>query len=1280
MQNAKTKILPKCQPRTQCLRGAIVGSATFALASAVASANDVACIGDPHWDTFIKSTLNDSPPSGSGVVWALGVHDDILYVGRAVNPPVTKWNGNTWQDLAPLSPFLPRAIGSYNGDLIVGGDFGEERIFRWDGASWQSLGGGVSSSVVSMTKWDGNLVVGGTFLSAGGQTVNRIARWDGETWHPFIDSDTGVVGMNGTVWALTVWNGDLYAAGQFGSAGGKPISAIARWDGRESRWEPLGGGFANAILALAIHDGDLVAGGFFTQTADCWCDEICCGFGDCCHDKVEACDGCLPVGTTFGGSCVGNCGSAAVGETVFANRVARWDGLSWHPLGEGVDDVVETLAVYGDDLYAGGWFSSAGSTDANLIARWDGNTWHDIELSSFAGGTLHVRDLTEFRDGLVTGGVFFHSTPNSSAQNLIEYRQCLADSDGDGIRDDWEVNGIPYTAVDGTEMRYPLPKADPMRKNLWVEVDSMPGFELSDEAINGDPSISCVKGGTASETTGNCGLQFAFDNAPVDNPDGSTGIILHIHRDETTPLPHVPELPLEGVLPSDSCWPADFDELRANHFGTKEEREDPSGEALLEAKAKAFRYAIIVDRPEPVVVVDGVPDYRCLGVAPMPGDDLVLYFGVKTFNPAEQAGLFMHEFGHSLGLNHGGGDDVNGKPNHPSIMNYVLTFPYGWNDDFWRLDYSRVGNEELVDLQEWCLHEPDGLGASTGFYKDFWMPFGADGVVDWHCDAEIPKDPDDLIRMIRYVLLNGQPADWSGKDTMWPDCEFSFCVEQDLNYVKGPLQNPDVELPTKDSPNETLYAHNDWAFVANNLATQAVQGSAAPLSVLPHNDLTPAAFDWVNENFPTPPEPKHPKIPEPPCDQWSDLAGGAGGFVRSLAVYNGELIAGGSFTTAGGETVNNIARWDGLSWKPLESGGQIGVNGAVRSMIVHQGELIVGGQFTTAGGQTVNRIARWDGSSWEPFVVDDWIGMEGPVLALAVYDDDLVVAGNFWFVGGFEDENLFKYIARWDGSSWHPFGEKGSYGTQWEINALTIYEGDLVAGGFFSFAGGVPANKIARWDGSTWHPFISSGKVGVTFFEVFSLGTYDSDLIAGADLDFLTDGGPVLDGIARWDGEAWHPLNSGVDGKVFAVTEYNGDLIAGGYFLTAGGQSANRIARWDGSDWYPFIVDVDVGTSGGIEALATQDDVLIAGGFFSLAGGATVENVARWRDCTPKVQPCPADLTGSGGVTVFDLLELLGQWGPCPARPAPCPADLDGNGNVNVFDLLDLLGQWGACP
>ncbi len=218
---------------------------------------------------------------------------------------------------------------------------------------------------------------------------------------------------------------------------------------------------------------------------------------------------------------------------------------------------------------------------------------------------------------------------------------------------------------------------------------------------------------------------------------------------------------------------------------------------------------------------------------------------------------------------------------------------------------------------------------------------------------------------------------------------------------------------------------------------------------------------------------------------WGPLGSGLSGTVAAVTVYNGELIAGGFFTGAGGGVCNRIARWNGGAWQPLE----LGMSAAVHALTVYNGELIAGGAFTTAGGVTCNYIARWDGSAWHPL----GSGMGPFVYALAVYNGELIAGGRFTSAGGVP----CNHIARWDGSAWHALGSGIGGGWNPCLLALTVYNGELIVGGYdFTIAGGVPCNYIARWNGSNWQALGSGMDTTVWALAVYPPAA--GELIAGA--------------------------------------------------------------------------------------------------------------------------------------------------------------------------------------
>src|SRR5262249_53791401 len=158
---------------------------------------------------------------------------------------------------------------------------------------------------------------------------------------------------------------------------------------------------------------------------------------------------------------------------------------------------------------------------------------------------------------------------------------------------------------------------------------------------------------------------------------------------------------------------------------------------------------------------------------------------------------------------------------------------------------------------------------------------------------------------------------------------------------------------------------------------------------------------------------------------------------------------------------------------------------------------------------------------------------------LATYGSELIAGGQFGAAGTVSADR----IAAWDGEAWHALGDGVSGLAQGNrVRALAILDGDLVAGGAFTTAGGAPAHAVARWNGSEWQPL-----AGSLDGEIYSLAVYRGTLYAGGGL--TADGGLTYMGLARWDGSSW--LDAGLDGGALAlaVDASGSELAAGGTFV-----------------------------------------------------------------------------------------------------------------------------------
>ena len=184
-------------------------------------------------DTSTLFYLNDSTPGMNAAVF---VGPDI-YVGGHFNI--------AWHD-----PMFTTSIDCSN-------------IMRFDGTYARIVGTGLNSNVVAMAVLGSDLYVAGQFTTAGGVAASHIARWNGDGWSGV---GGGLVGT-GSISALAAAGGILYASGSFTNMGGVTAAHIAKWDG--SAWSTLAGGVvvpgttAATASALALSGNDVFTAGNF---------------------------------------------------------------------------------------------------------------------------------------------------------------------------------------------------------------------------------------------------------------------------------------------------------------------------------------------------------------------------------------------------------------------------------------------------------------------------------------------------------------------------------------------------------------------------------------------------------------------------------------------------------------------------------------------------------------------------------------------------------------------------------------------------------------------------------------------------------------------------------------------------------------------------------------------------------------------------------------------------------------------------------------------------------
>lgn len=454
----------------------------------------------------------------------------------------------------------------------------------------------------------------------------------------------------------------------------------------------------------------------------------------------------------------------------------------------------------------------------------EGSVDYALDLGVGTTGTVHVY----FDNPFIGGNSYDQSAPDaytitrvgdgSGDDSTAHWVFADASSTGDGIPDDWKLNGVTLDPGDGSGPQFidlATMGASVGRPDLFVHLDWM-----ADNTHSHAPSSAAIKA-----------VVDAFSAAPYISRNGSIGINLHVDAgpnsvmnfatgakwgalSRAVSVGHVVQL---GTTKLDSSGNINYD---WTEFDKLKKR---VGGFFKSGRTRVFRYAVSCHQ------IGAVGNS---GVArSIPGSDFIVSLGTFTgITDTNFSGTFMHELGHTLGLGHGGGDGVNNKPNYVSVMNYLWQFTGVSRNGATLIDFS---NAALAILTESALNETIGLGpGSSQVAISHWVP-------------GVAPNPGAFVQLADA----SQPIDWDGD---------------------GRATNPSVGVDANnDGTQGTLAPYNDWQKL--RLKGGGVGGSGyeppASSTILP--ELTPQMLAVMLPADTTPPTTTAAMTPTPNVNGWN---------------------------------------------------------------------------------------------------------------------------------------------------------------------------------------------------------------------------------------------------------------------------------------------------------------------------------------------------------------------------------------------------------------------------
>jgi len=335
---------------------------------------------------------------------------------------------------------------------------------------------------------------------------------------------------------------------------------------------------------------------------------------------------------------------------------------------------------------------------------------------------------------------------------------------------------------------------------------------------------------------------------------------------------------------------------------------------------------------------------------------------------------------------------------------------------------------------------------------------------------------------------------------------------------------------------------------------------------------------------------------------------------------DGKTLIGGSFSSVGGESHENIARLnaDGT----VDSSFQAGFDGQVLCIALRgDGKILIGGDFINANGKKHPHIVQLnpDGSLDSDSSFNPDASVDGEVISMILQPDGgILIGGRFNTVNDFGRNNIARLTADGFLDDKDPFNE--TPGTNGSVLSMALQlDGRIIIGGEFTQVNGDVRNYIARLmpDGSVDGRDTLNEGIGPN--DTVAAVTLQADgkiLIGGA---FTAFNDKTCNHIARFDAEGKREdfeafAAEANDDVLSLLLQTDGKILISGDFTSVNDSACGRIARLlpDGTLESSSTFGNGSGADASILGLAMQADggILIAGNFNTF-NGATQPLMAR---------------------------------------------------------------------